>query len=107
MTNRIAKVLMADRVTPQSTTGVSPSELLQGRRICTCLDLLKPRVSEHVEQRQLQQKLSHDSSARRMSFTNETQCMRRTLVLDKSGYQQLFKKSLDQSRFWLNFRMVV
>ena len=27
--------------------------------------------------------------------------MRRTLVLDKSGYQQLFKKSLDQSRFWL------
>ena len=69
MTSRIAKVLMAYRVTPQSTMGVSPSELLQGRRICTRLDLLKPRVSEHVEQCQLQQKLSHDSSARRMSFT--------------------------------------
>ena len=57
MTSRIAKVLMAYRVTPQSTTGVSPSELLKGRRIRTRLDLLKPRVSEHVEQRQLQQKL--------------------------------------------------
>lgn len=61
MTSRIAKVLMAYRTTPQSTTGVSPSELLQGRRIRTRLDLLKPRVSEHVEQRQLRQKLSHDS----------------------------------------------
>ena len=46
MASRIAKVLMAYRTTPQSTTGVSPSELLQGRRICTCLDLLKPSVTE-------------------------------------------------------------
>ena len=42
MTSKIAKVLMAYRTTPQSTTGVSPSELLQGRRIRTRLDLLKP-----------------------------------------------------------------
>ena len=35
MASRIAKVLMAYRTTPQSTTGVSPSELLQGRRIHT------------------------------------------------------------------------
>ena len=68
MTSRIARVLMAYRTTPQSTTGVSPSELLQGRRIRTRLDLLKPGVNEHVEQRQLQQKLSHDKSARRMGF---------------------------------------
>ena len=69
MASRIAKVLMAYRTTPQSTTGVSPSELLQGRRICTHLDLLKPSVTERVEQRQLQQKLSHDSSSRRMYFS--------------------------------------
>ena len=35
MASRTAKVLMAYRTTPQSTTGVSPSELLQGRRIHT------------------------------------------------------------------------
>ena len=46
MASRIAKVLMAYRTTPQSTTGESPSELLQGRRICTHLDLLKPSVTE-------------------------------------------------------------
>ena len=60
---------MAYHTTPQSTTGASPSELLQGRCIRTRLDLLKPRVNEQVEQHQLQLKLSHDSSARRMCFT--------------------------------------
>ena len=46
-----------------------PSELLQGRRIRTRLDLLKPSVTERVEQRQLQQKLSHDNTAHRMCFS--------------------------------------
>ncbi|MCG8621136.1 MAG: DDE-type integrase/transposase/recombinase [Proteobacteria bacterium] len=69
MASRLAKVLMAYRTTPQSTTGVSPSELLQGRRIRTRLDLLKPNVTERVEQSQLKQKLSHDSTARRMQFS--------------------------------------
>ena len=68
MVSKIAKVLMAYRTTPQSTTGVSPSELLQGRRIRTRLDLLKPSVTERVEQHQLQQKISHDGSARRRFF---------------------------------------
>ena len=69
MASKIAKVLMAYCTTPQSTTGASPSELLKGRRIRTRLDLLKPSVTERVEQRQLQQKLSHDSSSCRMCFS--------------------------------------
>ena len=69
MASRLAKVLMVYRTTPQSTTGVSPSELLQGGRIRTRLDLLKPNVTERVEQSQLKQKLSHDSIARRMYFS--------------------------------------
>lgn len=46
MASKIAKVLMAYSTTPQSTTCVPPSELLQGRRIRTRLDLLKPSVIE-------------------------------------------------------------
>ena len=69
MASRIARVLITYRTTPQNTTGVSPCELLQGRRIRTRLDLLKPSVTERVEQRQLQQKLSHDSGAREKSFS--------------------------------------
>ena len=68
MASRLAKVLIAYRTTPQSTTGVSPSELLQGRRIRTRLDLIKPNVVERVEKRQAQQKLSHDGSSRVNTF---------------------------------------
>ena len=68
ITSRIARVLMAYRTTPQTTTGMTPSELLQGRRIRTRLDLLKPNVNERVEYRQFQQKLAHDSSAQKRSF---------------------------------------
>ena len=68
MTDKIAKTYST---TPQSTTGVSLSELLQGRCIRTHLDLLKPRLTEQVEQCQLQQKLTHDSSAHmNIYFTN-------------------------------------
>ena len=62
MEDRIAKLLMAYRTTPQSTTGVSPAELLQGRKIRTKLDMLKPNLNDYVEQKQPQQKNCHDSN---------------------------------------------
>ena len=64
MEDRIAKVLVMYRVTPHSTTGVSPSELLLGRKLRTRLDLLCPDPSKRVEQNQLKQKTSHDSKAK-------------------------------------------
>ena len=68
MANRIARVLMTYRVTPQSTTGTSPAVLLQGRRIRTCLDLLKANITGKVEQQQMKQKSSHDRACRSMFF---------------------------------------
>ena len=38
---RIAKVLFTYRIAPHSTTGVSPSELLLGRRLRSHLDLIQ------------------------------------------------------------------
>ena len=48
---RLTRVLFNYRMTPQSTTGVSPSELLLGRRPRTRLDLLRPNTAERVEQK--------------------------------------------------------
>ncbi len=62
MEERLAEVLMAYRATPQSTTGVTPAELLQGRRLRTRLDMLTPSLTRQVEQRQSQQKHAHDSN---------------------------------------------
>ena len=45
---RINQFLLTYRITPQSSTGVSPSKLLMGRRIRTCLDRVFPDVGRTV-----------------------------------------------------------
>lgn len=69
MRSRLAKTLLTYRVTPQSTTGVSPSELLLGRRPRTRLDLLKPNLADRVEEKQNQQKVQHDAKAKSRVFS--------------------------------------
>ena len=64
----LARILMAYRITPQTTTGVSPAELILGYQPCTRLDLLKPNIGGRVEGKQRQQKLYHDNSARIRQF---------------------------------------
>ena len=59
---RLAKLLFAYRITPQSTTGVSPIELLLNRRPHCRLHLLKPNLRQTVENKQLYQKINHDST---------------------------------------------
>ena len=43
--------------------GVSPAQLLMGRNLKSCFDLLKPDVSTRVEQTQQQQKDNYDAHA--------------------------------------------
>ena len=68
MRTRLAQVLFTYRLTPQTTTGVSPSELLLGRRPRSRLDLLKPHTAERVEKGQRSQKSQHDQKARERKF---------------------------------------
>ena len=65
MLTRLAKVLFAYQITPQSTTGTSPAELLLGRRLRSRLDLVRPNTAERVEQKQQDQ---HDQKARSRRF---------------------------------------
>ena len=69
MASRLAKVLMTYRTIPHSTTGVTPAELLLKQKPRTRLDLLRPDTASRVEEKQLRQKLSHDTSAKERSFT--------------------------------------
>ena len=47
--SRLAKFLFAYRLTPQSTTGVSPAEMLLGKRPRSRLDILRPLTAKRVE----------------------------------------------------------
>ena len=68
LTTRLARILFAYRTTPQSTTGVSPAQLLLGRQPRTRLALLRPNIASHVEDKQSQQKNTHDKKARARNF---------------------------------------
>ena len=58
----IDRFLLKYRITPHTTTGKSPSELLMGRRIRSVFDLLRPfeTIQERVFKQQEKQKLQHD-----------------------------------------------
>ena len=61
---RLAKVLFTYPITPHITTGISPAELLLGRRPRTRLDLLHPNTAIKVEEKQQSQKKHHDIKAK-------------------------------------------
>ena len=63
---RLSKFLFKYRITPQSTTGVAPAEMLMNRRLRSRLDLLYPDVSRKVE---TQQNKAHDNARPMRSFT--------------------------------------
>ena len=68
--DKIARFLFSYRITPQTTTGTSPAELLMGRTLRSRLHLLKPNLSQNVENKQEQQKLSHDKRAVERTFVD-------------------------------------
>ena len=69
LNDRISRMLFQYRITPHSTTGVSPSELLIGRRLRSRLDFLKPSMEERVVSKQQKQKELHDSHSRDCTFS--------------------------------------
>ena len=61
---RLSRLLFSYRTTPHTTTGVTPAELLLGRRIRTRLDLVFPDVAKRVNQRQLQMENTRSTPCR-------------------------------------------
>jgi hypothetical protein len=51
---KVNRMLFAYRTTPHSTTGVSPAEMLNKRRLRTSLGILKPNVHANVRRKQFE-----------------------------------------------------
>jgi transposase InsO family protein len=58
--SRLSRFLARYRITPHSTTGVSPSELLMKRKLRSRLDLVCPSIASRVQSAQEKQKYYHD-----------------------------------------------
>ena len=76
---RLARFLFQYRITPHSTTGRPPSELLMGRVIQSHLDLVKPRVGRTVRRSQE----LHDSHSRERTFVVGVEVLAREFVNNK------------------------
>jgi len=66
--SKVSRVLFKYRITPQSTTGKAPCELMFGRKLRSHLDLLHPDEFNSVLSKQAKQKEWHDKSAVNRSF---------------------------------------
>ena len=64
MRTKLSRFLLKYRITPHTTTGVAPAELLMKRRLRTHLDQIQPRVVERGEDKQWHQKKTHDQHAK-------------------------------------------
>ncbi|KAL5479522.1 hypothetical protein EMCRGX_G023050 [Ephydatia muelleri] len=67
---RLARFLFAYRLTPHSTTGQSPAELLFGRKPRSVLDIFGPDsdLADKVAHSQHRQKLNHDRHPKSLTF---------------------------------------
>ena len=72
MSFRIAQVLFTHRITLHNTTGISPAELLLGRRLRIKLDLIRPNTAKRAEEKQDAQRLSTTVQQRLESFNSVT-----------------------------------
>ena len=69
LNTRLSRYLYTYRTTPHSTTGVSPAEMLFGRKMRTLFDRLSPSVEETARRNQERQRRSHDLHSCPRSFT--------------------------------------
>ena len=71
MQERLTRFLFQYRITPHTTTGIPPAEMLMGQRLQNRLDLFYPDMPLKVQAQQLKQKLAHDKSKPLRSFEDD------------------------------------
>ena len=89
---RISRILFHYRITPHSTTGVPPAELLFGRRIRSHLDQVKPDLTNQVTLKQTLQKKYHDCGTKSRSFQIGDAVLVKNQTSGPNGYLDRFKK---------------
>ena len=68
LNTRVSRFLFKYRLTPHSSTGVSPVELMFGRKLRSQLDLVKPDAGQKARQEQDRQRKGHDAHAKPRVF---------------------------------------
>jgi hypothetical protein len=65
---KVSRFLLSYRITPHTTTGQSPAEMLMKRQIRSRLDLARPDLEHRVQNKQQDQKSNHDKRTKLREF---------------------------------------
>ena len=84
---KIVRFLFTYRTPPQSTTGMSPSELLLGRRFKSALDLMKLIYNIKLRRNKKDRKLHMTVEQLIEHLILEKKFMQEIMVKERSGYQ--------------------
>ena len=68
---KLSRFLFSYRATPHSSTGLSPAELMFGRKLHSPLDNLRPNLGRQMHQEQERQRSIHDRRTRPREFALE------------------------------------
>ena len=68
LSTRLSRFLLRYRITPHSSTGSTPAELMWGRTLCSQLDLLLPDMDRKMQQTLDCQRRSHDAHSTETRF---------------------------------------
>ena len=84
----ISRFLFKNRITPHTTSGISPAELLMGRQLRSHLSLLHPdlTIQDRVSNKQQRQKDYHDLHANKQLFTIGDTVFVRDFPNGKNGF---------------------
>ena len=74
---KLSRVILNHRITPQSTTGKSPAELLINRQLISCLNLLQPSLAQRVEKNKCTKRTITTSMHKTDLLRSERKCMDR------------------------------
>ena len=105
MHTRLSRFLLAYRSTPQTTTGVTPAELLLNRRLRTRLDLIRPELRHRVETQQEAQKVHHDNTKKERHFSEGDSVLVKNFSPGLSGRRHTLKVELVHCRTQLSMKM--
>ena len=106
---RVSRFLSQYRITPQTSTGVSPAELLLGRKPRSRLDLAYPDISRKVHDSQWSQKQRHDLHVKERTMMKGAQVYARNFnqgpkwvpeILHESNGPIAFEVELEDGRMW-------
>ena len=100
---KLAHFLFSYRLTPQTTTGLSPSELLFGHRLCCHLDFLRPNFPAKLCQCLSRQKILMTIMLATDIYKLETRVLLETMVLEYHGYLESYRVRLVPHAFlWIS-----